>query len=239
PRVRIPHARGRRNSGRQNRSGLSPPFVLRQHLRVHLKPGHVFRVILNQGAELRLRPGFVSFSQEFQCQAVTRKRILGILRDEFFQLLPAAFLLVGHGDVPYYTWWFGPSKLYPSPARQLRVLSTGRAGQRSIPNLKLRPRFRKRNLQIVADQDVIVFPTHAVIRCNPRSFLHTAAPILGILHVPLQQDDSLARVIARAPEVIILMSGNGFGQTVTRTEEVDRASSAVVAGKDRGLGALL
>src|SRR5271165_4322726 len=99
----------------------------------------------------------------------------------------------------------------------------------SIPSLEFWPRFGKGNLEVVAHQDVVVLPTHAVIRCDARALLNSAAPILRIIHVPFKQDDPLAAVIARAPIVVILMSGNGLGQTVACAEEVDRSRSAVVA----------
>src|SRR4029077_12338740 len=53
-----------------------------------------------------------------------------------------------------------------------------------------------------------------------------------------QQDYAFAGVLPWSPIIIILVSANRLGQSVTWAEEIDRARSAIIAREDCGFGAL-
>src|SRR5271157_1420416 len=55
---------------------------------------------------------------------------------------------------------------------------------RLIPELEFRPGFRKRLLEIVAGQNVVILPAHAVVGSDGRPLIDAAAPALGALEAP-------------------------------------------------------
>jgi hypothetical protein len=50
-------------------------------------------ICIQQGLEMRLGPRKVAFTQAFKRNAVARKRVVGILNERLFELLPPAFVL--------------------------------------------------------------------------------------------------------------------------------------------------
>jgi len=74
-----------------------------EELAVHQIGGDVIGVALEERPEMGDSGGGVAAVHALHGQAVAREGIIGFLGDELFEHLATGFLLVGHGDVSYYT----------------------------------------------------------------------------------------------------------------------------------------
>src|SRR5208282_3202158 len=83
-------------------------------------------------------------------------------------------------------------------------------GYVSIPNFEMRPRLCQRLLESVADQYGVVFPAHGVRILDLRTFLDTLAPVLRVIELPVEHDQTFAGVLPESPVIIILMGANGW-----------------------------
>src|SRR5208283_1262947 len=70
--------------------------------------------------------------------------------------------------------------------RSLGWVDCGQNPLNSIPGFEFWPSLLQWLFEIVADENVVVFPTHAERRLVTRADVNAAAPILGILQAPLQ-----------------------------------------------------
>src|SRR5580700_5072384 len=100
----------------------------------------------------------------------------------------------------------------------------------------MRPGFRQWHFESVTDQDGVVFPAHGVGIRYLRAFFDTVAPVLGVSELPVEQDQALTGVLPESPIVIILMSANGWRQSVARAEKINRPGRAIISSQNGGLG---
>src|SRR5580658_3282008 len=108
-----------------------------------------------------------------------------------------------------------------------------------VPNFEMRPGFRQRLLESVTDQDGVVFPAHGVGMRYLRAFFDAVAPVLGVVELPVEHDQTLTGVLPESPIVIILMSANGWRQSVARAEKINRPGRAIISSQNRSLGAFV
>lgn len=78
-------------------------IVFGESLRVHLVTGNVVGIGFEQSLEVSFGAGEIVFAKAFEGDAVAREGVVGILLEEFFQLLAAGFVLCGHVRLAYYT----------------------------------------------------------------------------------------------------------------------------------------
>ena len=105
----------------------------------------------------------------------------------------------------------------------------------SVPVLHLRPQFLQRLLEPSAIEHVGMLVRHRVWVVHARDLLHARKQLLEALLAIIHDDHTFARVIARSPEEIALVTADRPRQSIFRPEEIDRAGLAIVLDKDRRL----
>jgi len=90
---------GRGNTGGQDRAGFRGARLSHQQLRVHQVGRDVFRVALQQSAEVLIRGGGIATIHALHSEAVAGECVVRLFRDELFEHLPAGFLLFAHGHI--------------------------------------------------------------------------------------------------------------------------------------------
>src|SRR5215470_6907278 len=105
----------------------------------------------------------------------------------------------------------------------------------SVPDLHLRPQFLQRLLEPSAIEQVDMLVRHRVWVVHARDLPHARKQLLEALLAIIHDDHTFARVIARSPEEIALVTADRPRPSTFRPEKIDRAGLGVVLDKDRRL----
>src|SRR5260370_23813815 len=96
----------------------------------------------------------------------------------------------------------------------------------SVPVLQLRPQFLQRLLEPSAIEHVEMLVRHRVWVVHARDLLHAHKQLLEALLAIIHDDHTFARVIARSPQEIALVTADRPRQSTPQPEEADRAAYA-------------
>ena len=83
--------------------GFVESIALCKHLGIHLIGGDVIGGILQKSAKVGVGRVELTLAKAVQRDAVTRKRIVRILSEKFFQFLATEITLFSHSCLSYYT----------------------------------------------------------------------------------------------------------------------------------------
>src|ERR1051326_4638308 len=108
---------------------------------------------------------------------------------------------------------------------------------RSAPVLDARPELLPGSLHAATVKHVEMLVGHGVGMRHIAHLFDVIEDALQNFLAIVEHDGAFAGVVARTPQVIVLMRADRLGQAILGTEEVDRAGLAVVLAEDGGLGA--
>src|SRR5581483_4150742 len=109
--------------------------------------------------------------------------------------------------------------------------------KRLIPALQLRPESLQVLLETTAEQDGPPLQSVRVLLGRNDFAGCEVGAVRAVLSA--QHDNNFARVVARAPEKVRLVTADGLWQSVPRTEKIDCGGLAVIVAENRCFALLL